>query len=81
MEETLRDSSGSFRKTNVNPFCFEKTRMMKAESLISDKVILRGIVRLELYHIKSGRTITTLPDNTYAAARGFGEVKEGVVDR
>lgn len=45
VEETFRDSKGSFRKTNVRPFCFENTRMIKAESLISDRVILRGIVR------------------------------------
>lgn len=44
VEETLRDSSGSFRNTKVNPFCLEKTRMMNAESLISDRVICRGIV-------------------------------------
>jgi hypothetical protein len=44
VEETLRDSRGSFRKTGVSPFCWEKTRMMKADSLISDKVICNGIV-------------------------------------
>lgn len=44
VEETFRDSRGSLRKTRVNPFCREKTRMMKAESLISDKVICSGIV-------------------------------------
>lgn len=47
VDETLSDSSGSLRKTRVRPFCFEKTRMMKAESLISDKVIERGIVKPE----------------------------------
>lgn len=47
VDETLRDSRGSFRKTIVNPFCFEKTRIMKADSLISDNVICKGIVRLE----------------------------------
>lgn len=31
----------------VNPFCFEKTKMMKAESLISDSVIWSGMVRLD----------------------------------
>lgn len=45
MEDTFSDSSGSFRKTKVKPFCLENTRMMNAESLMSDKVILRGIVR------------------------------------
>ncbi len=45
VEETLRDSSGSLRKTRVSPFCLEKTRMMKADSLISDNVICNGIVR------------------------------------
>lgn len=46
VEETLRDSRGSFRKTKVRPFCLEKTTMIKADSLISDKVIDKGIVRL-----------------------------------
>lgn len=45
MDDTFRDSSGSFRKTSVKPFCLEKTRMMNADSLMSDKVILRGMVR------------------------------------
>lgn len=45
VDETLRDSSGSLRKTSVKPFCREKTSMMKAESLISDKVICNGMVR------------------------------------
>lgn len=43
----MRDSRGSLRKTRVRPFCFEKTTMIKAESLISDSVIWRGIVRPE----------------------------------
>lgn len=47
VDETLRDSRGSLRNTMVNPFCFEKTRMMKADSLMSDKVIESGIVRPE----------------------------------
>jgi hypothetical protein len=47
VEETLRDSRGSFRKTRVNPFCLENTRIMKAESLISDNVICKGIVNPE----------------------------------
>lgn len=63
VEETLRDSSGSFRNTRVKPFCFEKTSMMKADSFISDRVICIGIVRPE------------------DAAKGCGEVKEGLVDR
>lgn len=63
MEDTLSDSSGSFRKTSVRPFCFEKTSMMNADSLISDNVICRGIVRPE------------------EAARGCGDVNEGLVDR
>jgi len=45
VEDTLRDSSGSFRNTRVKPFCLENTRMMNADSLMSDSVILRGIVR------------------------------------
>ena len=45
MEETFNDSSGSFRKTSVNPFCLEKTKTMKPDSLMSDRVICRGIVR------------------------------------
>jgi hypothetical protein len=40
----LSDSSGSFRKTRVRPFCLEKTSIMKADNLISDRVICRGIV-------------------------------------
>ena len=44
VDETFIDSRGSLRKTSVKPFCFEKTSMMKAESLISDRVICRGIV-------------------------------------
>jgi ssRNA-specific RNase YbeY (16S rRNA maturation enzyme) len=47
VEETFSDSRGSLRKTNVSPFCFEKTKIMKADSLISESVICRGIVRLE----------------------------------
>lgn len=45
VEDTFRDSSGSFRNTRVKPFCLENTRMMNADSLMSDRVILRGIVR------------------------------------
>ena len=45
VDDTLRDSRGSLRKTRVRPFCLENTRMMKAESLISDSVMERGIVR------------------------------------
>jgi hypothetical protein len=44
VDETLRDSRGSFRKTRVRPFCFEKTRIMNADNLISDNVIESGIV-------------------------------------
>ena len=47
MEDTLSDSSGSFRKTKVRPFCLEKTSMINADSLISERVIFRGIVRPE----------------------------------
>lgn len=47
VDETLSDSRGSLRKTKVSPFCFEKTSIMKAESLISERVICRGIVRPE----------------------------------
>ena len=63
VDETLSDSRGSFRKTKVRPFCLEKTRMMNAESLMSDSVIFKGIVRPE------------------DAARGRGEVNDGVVER
>ena len=45
VEETFKDSSGSLRNTKVSPFCLEKTSIMKAESLISERVILRGIVK------------------------------------
>lgn len=44
VDETLRDSSGSLRKTIVRPFCLENTNMMKADSFISDNVNDRGIV-------------------------------------
>ena len=44
VEETLRDSRGSFRKTSVRPFCLEKTNIMKPDNLISDNVIDNGIV-------------------------------------
>ena len=44
VEETLRDSRGSFRKTRVRPFCLEKTNIMKPDNLISDNVIDNGIV-------------------------------------
>lgn len=45
VEETFNDSRGSLRNTSVKPFCLENTSMMKADSLMSDRVILRGIVR------------------------------------
>jgi hypothetical protein len=41
----LRDSSGSFRKTNVRPFWRENTRITKPDNRISDNVICRGIVK------------------------------------
>jgi len=63
VEETLRDSRGSFLKTSVRPFCRENTKMMKAESLNSESVICKGMVRLE------------------EAARGWGDVNKGRVDR
>lgn len=44
VEETLRDSRGSFRKTKVNPLDFENTTMMNADNLISDNVICNGMV-------------------------------------
>ena len=47
VEETLRDSRGSFRKTRVNPFCLEKTNIINADNLISDNVICKGIVNPE----------------------------------
>lgn len=54
VEETLRDSRGSLRKTSVTPFWREKTRMMKAESLMAERVILSGIVRPEAAASGSG---------------------------
>lgn len=43
VDETLRDSRGSFRNTTVIPFCFEKTRITKPESLMSERVIWSGM--------------------------------------
>lgn len=63
VDETFSDSKGSLRKTNVRPFCFENTRIMKADNLMSERVIFKGMVRPE------------------AAARGRGDVKEGLVDK
>lgn len=48
VDDTLSDSSGSFRKTNVIPLAFEKTRMTKPESLKSLRVIWTGMVSGEL---------------------------------
>lgn len=45
MEDTLSDSRGSFLKTSVKPFCLEKTSMMKADSLMSERVIWSGMVK------------------------------------
>jgi hypothetical protein len=45
VDETFNDSRGSFRKTNVKPFCLEKTKTMKPDSFMSERVIWRGIVR------------------------------------
>jgi hypothetical protein len=45
VDDTLSDSRGSFRKTSVRPFCFEKTSITKPDNLISDSVIWSGIVR------------------------------------
>lgn len=47
VDDTLSDSKGSFRKTSVRPFCLEKTNMMKADNLISESVICKGMVRPE----------------------------------
>ena len=44
VDETFNDSSGSFLNTKVNPFCFENTTIIKADSLIFDSVIFNGIV-------------------------------------
>lgn len=63
VDETFSDSRGSFRKTRVIPFAFEKTRMMNPDSRKSESVICSGIV--------SGAE----------AARGVGDVKDGVVER
>lgn len=45
VDDTLRDSRGSFRKTRVIPLALENTRMMKPERRKSDSVICRGMVR------------------------------------
>lgn len=39
VDETFSDSRGSLRKTRVSPFCFENTRIIKADSLMSERVI------------------------------------------
>jgi ribosome biogenesis SPOUT family RNA methylase Rps3 len=44
VEETLRDSRGSLRKTRVIPLAFENTRIMKPERRNCDSVICSGIV-------------------------------------
>jgi hypothetical protein len=41
---TFKLSSGSFRKTKVIPFCFEKTNITNPDNRISDRVICNGIV-------------------------------------
>lgn len=62
VEETLRDSRGSFRKTSVTPLDFEKTRIMKADNLISERVILIGIVRPDAAARGSGEAKDGLVD-------------------
>ena len=47
VDDTFKDSRGSFRKTRVRPFCLEKTSIIKADSLNSERVICKGIVRLD----------------------------------
>ena len=54
VEDTFSDSSGSFRKTSVRPFCREKTSMMNADSFTSESVICIGIVRPEEAAIRCG---------------------------
>ena len=80
MDETFRDSRGSFRKTSVIPFCREKTNMIKADNLMSDRVIWSGIVRPELVMLVSFHQNSFI-NITYAAASGCGEVNDGFVDR
>lgn len=47
VDETFSDSRGSLRKTNVRPFCFENTRIIKADNLMSERVICKGMIRPE----------------------------------
>ena len=47
VDDTLSDSRGSFRNTKVRPFWRENTSIMNADILNSERVICRGIVRLE----------------------------------
>jgi len=54
VEDTFRDSRGSFRNTRVIPLAFEKTRITKPDSLKWLKVICTGIVRGELAATGSG---------------------------
>ena len=42
---TTKDSRGSFLKTSVMPFAFEKTKMTKPDNRKFERVIWRGIVR------------------------------------
>lgn len=47
VDETLSDSNGSFRKTSVIPFAFEKTRMIKPVNRNCERVICSGMVKGE----------------------------------
>lgn len=81
VDDTLSDSRGSFLKTSVKPFCLENTRMMIADSLISERVICSGMVRPDLFERISSRMYLDLGSCSYAAAKGWGEANEGLVER
>ena len=84
----MSDSSGSFRNTRVIPFCFEKTKITKPESLKSDRVICRGMVRgvLKISNETSQQSTEAQlqpcgQNKTYAAASGNGDANDGRVRR
>ena len=54
--------------------------MMNADSLISDKVICSGIVRPDLIGIELAACGDETQGLTYEAAKGCGDVKEGLVE-
>lgn len=48
VDDILSDLRGLLWKMSVRFFCLEKMRMMNVDSLIFDKVIERGMVKLEV---------------------------------